>query len=117
MTARTRDCYIDFATAIEQRLGLPGHFQGVAQLGVCDTFPFEEKQYLAAAQVASDLVGARRIVAERSASIWRELPEHIQRWRLAERCLDLLEVAANAQCAAAESQRTATGCVRPAGRR
>lgn len=97
---RTRDRYIDFATAIEQRLGLPGHFQGVAQLGVRDTFPFEEKQYLAATLAAidgADLVGARRIVAGRSASIWRELPERSQRWRLAERCLDLLEVAADVE--------------------
>lgn len=92
-----RDLYIDQATSIEQRLALPGYFQGISQLGERDTFPFEEKQYLNAVVEAvqqDNLAEARGIIEQRSASIWHVLPVRAQLWRLAERCVTMLEVTA-----------------------
>ncbi len=95
-TVGTRDTYIDLANHVERELGLPGHFAGVARLGQRDTFAFEERQYLAAlaqALEADQLDAAREIIAGRAKSVWRSEPERTQVWRVAERCVALLDVA------------------------
>ncbi len=95
-TVGTRDTYIDLANHVERELGLPAHFAGVARLGQRDTFAFEERQYLAAlaqALEADQLDVAREIIAGRAKSVWRGEPERTQVWRVAERCVALLDVA------------------------
>ena len=99
----TREAYLALANRIENDLKLRDHFQGVTQLGVRDTFAFEEQQYLAAliktpavsktAEVSTAAAAARAILEERRKSVWRHQPERAQIWQVAERCLDLLETA------------------------
>ena len=46
---RTQSDYIDRAEAIEQALNLSSQCQAIADLGHCDTFPFEERTFFAQA--------------------------------------------------------------------
>ncbi len=95
-TVSTRDIYIDLANHVERELGLPDHFTGVTRLGQRDTFAFEERQYLVALAQALEtgkLDAAREIIAGRANSVWRGEPERTQVWRVAERCVALLDVA------------------------
>ena len=91
-----RDSYIVQANQIETALHLSDQFHGITELGVRDTFAFEERQYVTAltAQCESDrLDAAREILEARRKSVWRYLPERAQVWQVAERALDLLEAA------------------------
>jgi hypothetical protein len=95
-TVSTCDAYIDLANNIERELGLATHFADITRLGQRDTFAFEERQYLVAlAQVleTEQLNAAREIIASQARSVWRGEPERTQVWRVAERCVTLLDVA------------------------
>jgi hypothetical protein len=95
-TDRYRDTYLDLANRVEQELGLPAHFVGVTRLGQRDTFAFEERQHLAALTQALEtdqLEAAREVIDGRSKSVWRHEPERAQIWKVAERCVALLDVA------------------------
>lgn len=95
-----REVYLDLATEVERTLRLPEHFVDRASLGEHDTFAFQERQQLIAlaqALDADDLAAARVIVMGRKNSIWRHQPERRQIWNTAERCVDLLEAARQAE--------------------
>lgn len=92
----TREGYIRLATALEKNLRLPTLTAHLSELGVRDTFPFEERVYLSrlvALTQSGDLSAARLIVQQRRRSVWRSLPERALLWKLAERCVDFLEAA------------------------
>jgi hypothetical protein len=92
----TRDRYIGLASRVEQELRLPDTFTDPLILGVRDTFPFEERRYLARLHTLagnSDLSEAQTVVAQRRGSVWRHLPERALLWKLAERCVDFLAAA------------------------
>ena len=92
-----RDGYIDLAGRVESDLRLTTVTEGIENLGVLDTFAFEERQYLARLLQrveAGDLASARSILKDRRRSIWRHLPERALLWSVAERCVDFLETAA-----------------------
>ena len=89
-----RDGYIDLAGRVEAVLRLAAVTAGIENLGVIDTFAFEERQYLARLLRRvedGDLAAARSILRDRRRSIWRHLPERSLLWSVAERCLDFLE--------------------------
>lgn len=89
----TRDGYIRLATGLEKALRLPALTSDLAELGVRDTFPFEERVYLShlvTLAQSDDLAGARVIVHQRRQSVWRSLPERALLWKLAERSVDFL---------------------------
>jgi len=91
-----RDGYIDLAGRVESDLRLAAGTEGIENLGVFDTFAFEERQYLARLLRRvedGDLAAARSIVNDRRRSIWRHLPERALLWSVAERCVDFLETA------------------------
>ena len=93
----TRQNYVELAERIEQDLKLSDYFAGATQLGVRDTFAFEERRYLnmlTEAVSAGDLPAARSILDGRRKSVWRHQPERAQVWQLTERCLNLLDAAA-----------------------
>lgn len=95
-----RDAYVALANRIEADLKLRDHFAAARELGIRDTFAFEEKQYLAAlgaAILANDLPGAQGILDARTRSIWRRQPERAQIWQVAERCVNLIAVAPKAE--------------------
>ena len=89
----TRDNYITLAGRVEKALRLPELAAGLPDLGIRDTFPFEEKAYLKKLESlakAGNLTEARRVVDQRRQSVWRYIPERALIWKLAERCIDFL---------------------------
>ena len=92
-----RDGYIDLAERVEADLRLAAVTEGIENLGVLDTFAFEERQYLARLLrhvEEGDLAAARSVLNDRRRSIWRHLPERSLLWSVAERCVDFLETVA-----------------------
>lgn len=92
----TREGYIRLATGLEKTLRLPSLTAHLSELGVRDTFPFEERVYLSrllSLSQACDLPAAHLIVQQRRQSVWRSLPERALLWKLAERCMDFLQAA------------------------
>ncbi|MDZ7854178.1 MAG: PglZ domain-containing protein [Halomonas sp.] len=92
---RTQDLYIEKAEAIERDLELPRYCEGLSDLGVLDTFPFEERTFLAQAVAAfeqNDLDGVRRILSQHERSVWSAKGESRAKWYLVE------TAAALAQC-------------------
>jgi hypothetical protein len=103
-SAEHRDTYRDLAAEVERRLGLGPLAESPGAFGERDTFPFENQAALLRLQemaLSGDLGAARRLAESRSGSVWRSAPEYDQLWRLAERCLALLEAGANWQGRAA----------------
>lgn len=90
-----REAYVDLASGLQEQLRLPALCAGMDTLGTRDTFPFEERVYLARLQAlaqAGDVPAAREVERARLSSVWRQhLPERQLLWRLAERALDVLE--------------------------
>ena len=91
-----RECYIESARLIENRLGLPEIMPNNINLGERDTFPFEEKRLLFIAVehiLSGDLNAARTVIEKRRKSIWRQDALRTQAWTALERALVLLDSA------------------------
>ena len=91
-----RDGYIELAGRVEPDLRLASVTKGIDNLGILDTFAFQERQYLARLLRRvedNDLAAARSILSDRRRSIWRHLPERALLWSAAERCVDFLDTA------------------------
>ncbi len=92
-----RDSYIRIGQAAETALRLRDLIAGATGLGVRDTFPFQERLCLAELQKRAQegrLDQAVDILDHHRQSVWRHyLPERALLWKLAERCVDLLQVA------------------------
>lgn len=89
----TRERYVAMAAESERALRLREVTEPVDRLGSRDTFPFQEVVHLKRLELAAaegDLGEARAIVDQRRRSIWRHQPERALRWKVAERCVDLL---------------------------
>ncbi len=89
----TRDSYIALARRVEKALRLPELAAGLPDLGIRETFPFEEKAYLKKLESlakAGNLTEAHRVVDQRGQSVWRYIPERALIWKLADRCIDFL---------------------------
>ena len=70
---RSQSVYIDRAEAIERDLDLPGHCRSIRDLGVRDTFPFEERAFAAKVMDAirqDDRDTARSILGRHQHSVW-----------------------------------------------
>ncbi len=100
LCARLRDShqnqpvYIERAEAIEVDYELPRHCAGIVDLGVRDTFPFEERSFLAQAAIAlqrEDLDKARDIIARRTGSVWAGKGENQAQWQVIQASLSLIE--------------------------
>lgn len=92
--ARTRPTYVTRAEAIEQELNLPILCAGIEDLGVRDSFAFEERSVLAGAVRAlreDRLDEVRAIVRRREGSVWSERPGRREQWELLKAALTLVE--------------------------
>lgn len=97
---RKQENYIHYAEQIECDLDLVAVCQSVNDLGVRDTFPFEERTFLQVAIKAiesNDLSSLPAILTQRKASIWSNRGKNETQWdlvasakRLIESCSDLL---------------------------
>lgn len=91
---RTQETYIERAEAIERELDLPAHCEGLKDLGMRDTFPFEERSFLDRAIDAlqrEDTDTVRDILNRRKKSVWMGRGESQTRWALVQAALQLVE--------------------------
>ena len=91
---RTQSVYIDRAETIERDLDLPGNCKSLKDLGVRDTFPFEERSFLVQAIDAlkldeTDMV--RSILGRHKHSVWVGKGESQAQWGLIRSALALCE--------------------------
>ena len=91
---RTRQTYIDRAEQVETDLKLPEVCTGIEDLGRRDTFPFEERTFLASAVRAlkeDRLDDIRDIVVHHRDSVWLGIGESQAQWGLVDAALSLVE--------------------------
>ena len=92
--------YEESANRVARELSLEKHCAALEDLGVLDTFAFEERCFLrtfAKAALAGDLEKAGRLVAERSKSFWIRDGARAGEWKLAGCCVDVLQGVADLQ--------------------
>lgn len=90
--ARTRPIYLEESERIAAELGLEEEMVEVRDLGVRDTFSFEERSFLAGyidALRAGDHARAEAIASARKHSVWVQESDRQLLWTLAERALEL----------------------------
>ena len=90
--------YEEFANRVAEELGLEPHCGGMDDLGVLDTFAFEERCFLrsfAKAVMADDWEKATFFVTERSQSFWMRDGARAGEWKLAGCCTDVLQAVAD----------------------
>ena len=86
--------YEEFANRVTGELSLETHCGALDDLGVLDTFAFEERCFLrtfAKAALAGDLDKASKFVEERSRSFWIRDGTRAGEWKLAGCCVDVLQ--------------------------
>ncbi len=91
-----REGYISLAQRLEDELKLRESFEDCNQLGVRDTFPFEEQRFLKRLPElvkSGDLDAAAKIINARRSSVWSSIGERALLWKVAERCVDFLRTA------------------------
>ncbi len=91
---RTQALYIDRAEGVEKELDLADRCRAIRDLGVRDTFPFEERTFLAQAADTlnrDDVDRARAIVARHADTVWVGKGESQARWGLIRAALALRE--------------------------
>lgn len=91
---RTRTIYVERAGGIENEFELPHHCRGIADLGIRDTFQFEERTVLERALTAlqsDELDKIRAIIERQRFSVWIESGESQAQWGLVEAALRLVE--------------------------
>lgn len=91
--ARTRATYIEESGKVAEELTLEKEMASIRNLGVRDTFSFEERSFLAGyldALRAGDHAHAESIATARKGSIWVQESDRQLLWTLAERLLELL---------------------------
>ena len=91
---RTQTTYIQRAQAIEKALELPSHCKSINDLGERDTFPFEERSFLAqgiAAIKNNDADTARYILDKHTNNVWAGIGESQVQWGLVGAALALCE--------------------------
>lgn len=89
---RTQSIYIDRAEEIERELSLPSTCHSLKNLGQRDTFPFEERTFLANAIEASlrdDIDLVREILAQHERSVWTGKGESRAQWDLVRSAVEL----------------------------
>jgi hypothetical protein len=95
----TQATYIDMATKVETDLKLRATCMSIPDLGIRDTFPFEERSFFANCLVAidkDDVDTCRSILARNQKSVWTGLGESQVQWSLIASIVGLIEVCADA---------------------
>ncbi len=96
---RTQSTYIAYAEAIETDLNLPEICRSINDLGMRDTFPFEERTFFSQAVDAlqrDDMDRVRQLLSRHEHSIWRQRGENMEQWQLLEAAAQLIEACEDA---------------------
>lgn len=91
---RKQEDYIQYAEQIERDLNLEKTCQAVADLGVLDTFPFEERTFLQLAIKAvdtNDIDALNNILSRHKLSVWSNRGENLTQWDLVAAAKSLIE--------------------------
>lgn len=91
---RTQNVYIERAEAIESELNLRAICTEIHDLGIKDTFPFEERSICARAVKAlasDDMDALRKILGRQSTSVWVGRGESQAQWQLLQAATSLIE--------------------------
>lgn len=91
---RTQPTYIERAEAVEKELNLVTACTGIKDLGVRDTFPFEERSFFHQSVDAlkrDDIDKVRQILGRRSRSVWIGKGESQAQWVLLQAAVTLIE--------------------------
>lgn len=91
---RTRDVYIQRAEIVEQILNLAEYCHEIENLGVRDTFPFEERTFLhqtVKSLITGNIDAARDILSRHSESVWIGKGESQVQWDFMHSSLNLIE--------------------------
>ncbi|WP_404326441.1 PglZ domain-containing protein [Cobetia sp. UIB-001] len=102
---RTQDLYIEKAEEIEHDLNLPDRCQALGDLGIRDTFPFEERTFLLQAMMAFDegnIERVRAIMAQHERSVWTAQGESREKWYLVDAAASLVKVCEDLELRLAE---------------
>jgi hypothetical protein len=86
--------YVEKAEAVEKELNLPEVCHGMEDLGVRDTFPFEERTFLRRAiygLIGGDLDEARVMLGRHRNSVWLGKGESQTQWALVQSAMALIE--------------------------
>lgn len=84
---RTQPIYIERAEEVERELDLAERCHGIGDLGIRDTFPFEERTFLQqaiAGYLTDDIDRVRRILAQHDRSVWIGKGESRAQWYMVE---------------------------------
>jgi len=90
----TKSLFIERAEGIEKELGLPEACKGIEDLGVRDTFPFEERSFFAQAVNALKLDNVdklREVLGRHAGSVWVGRGENQAQWQLLQAAVSLVE--------------------------
>lgn len=101
--------YEEFANRVAEELGLETHCGAMENLGVLDTFAFEERCFLrtfAKAASVGDLDKAGGFVTDRSKSFWIRDGARAGEWKLAGCCVEVLRGGADLKLVLKESPPT-----------
>lgn len=91
---RTKSLYIERAEGVEKELDLPDTCKGIAELGVRDTFPFEERSFFAQAVDAftrDNMDKLLKILSRRTEKIWVGRGENQAQWQFLQAAASLVE--------------------------
>lgn len=91
-----KDVYKTFAQDVENELNLADRTRGMTNLGVRDTFSFEERIFLGrlVERVSEGNIDAARAIWEsRTRSIWLTQENRLAEWTLAARAIELMDAA------------------------
>ena len=102
---RTQDTYIERAEYVERELNLPACCADVKNLGVLDTFAFEERSFFRSAVAAlkdDNVDEVRQILNQHSTSVWIGKGESQSQWQLLRVALQLIEACDDADRQLAE---------------
>jgi hypothetical protein len=91
--------YIERAEGIEAELGLRDACAGIQDLGVRDTFPFEERSFFAQAVDAlkrDNVDKLRQVLGRHTSSVWTGRGENQAQWQLIEAAVSLVEACEDA---------------------
>jgi hypothetical protein len=91
--------YIERAEGIENELGLREACAGIENLGVRDTFPFEERSFFAQAVDAlkrDNVDKLRQVLGRHTSSVWTGRGQNQAQWQLIEAAVSLVEACEDA---------------------
>ena len=110
----SRPVYIERAEKLERELNLAAHCADLDDLGLRDTFPFEERTFMRQAieaLAATELEKVSTILQRRNRSVWSDRGEHQAQWELVRLVRELVESCETLEAELSEQASTQAGLI------